>query len=75
MVLYGIDKYKAKNECYRIPEKTLLLGALFGPFGAYIGMRLFRHKTRKPKFSIGVPLLILLHVVLLTWFQTGFFHQ
>ena len=62
------DKYKAKKNLWRIPEKTLLGVALVGgSLGAYAGMRLFRHKTKHPKFFIGIPVLLVLHIALLLW--------
>ena len=46
--VYGADKYKAKKDKWRIPEKTLLLmGLLGGAPGALLGMELFRHKNRR----------------------------
>ena len=61
--IYGIDKYKAKRNRQRISESSLLLSAaLMGGVGAFIGMSVFRHKTKHWKFKIGVPLLILLNV-------------
>ena len=54
--LYGIDKAKAKRGAWRIPEKTLLAAAwLLGGVGAWLGMRLFRHKTKSATFVWGVP--------------------
>ena len=63
--MYGIDKWKAKKNKWRIPEKTLL-GAAFlgGSVGALAGMRMFHHKTKHWKFKIGVPMCLVLHVVL-----------
>lgn len=61
-----IDKIKAKKNLWRIPEATLLLlAAIGGSLGAYAGMQLFRHKTKHLKFSLGLPLLIAAHAVLL----------
>ena len=55
----GLDKRKARRGTYRIPERTLLLWcACLGAFGGYLGMRVFRHKTNKPKFAVTVPLLM-----------------
>ncbi|MBQ1419121.1 MAG: DUF1294 domain-containing protein [Firmicutes bacterium] len=70
--VYGLDKYKAKKDKWRIPEKTLLLLAFFfGGLGAFLGMRVFRHKTKHRLFTIGVPLCLLLNLaalyVLLFW--------
>lgn len=54
---YGIDKFKAKAKKRRISEKTLLFVTLFAPFGALLGMLVFRHKIKKAYFwwtSIGM---------------------
>lgn len=65
-LLMLIDKEKAKKNRWRIPEKTLLLIALLGgSLGSIMGMRLFRHKTQKPIFSMGLPILFALHTVIL----------
>lgn len=51
-LLFAIDKHRAKDRSWRIPEKTLLLSALFGgTLGAYWARNKFRHKTRKQPFS------------------------
>ncbi|WP_301912150.1 DUF1294 domain-containing protein [Neisseria viridiae] len=51
--LYGIDKRRAVQGKYRIPEYRLLLPALFGGWtGAYLGSRMFRHKTAKKRFVV-----------------------
>ena len=61
-----IDKIKAVRGRWRIPERTLLgLCAMGGSFGGLIAMRLFRHKTLHPKFSIGIPVLLAVHVIAL----------
>lgn len=62
-ILYGIDKWKAVHHRWRIPEATLILAAVFGVFGAFIGMHLFHHKTKKPKFYIGVPVIFVIEMV------------
>ena len=63
-VLYGIDKYRAKRGRWRIPEATLILIAVIGgSIGALGGMYLFRHKTRKPKFTVGVPVILAMQVL------------
>ena len=66
--LYGIDKYKARRGLWRIPEAVLLFAAAVGgSAGALLGMRFFHHKTKKPRFFIGVPVILLLHLLIL-WF-------
>ena len=63
--MYGFDKGKAATNKWRISEKTLLLLALFGPFGAYAGMMVFKHKTKKMPFTVFVPAMALLHIVII----------
>ena len=72
-VIYGLGKGRAKSGKWRIPERTLLiLAAIGGSVGALIGMLMFRHKTRKAKFVILVPVLLVIHCVLvgLVWQRT-----
>ena len=64
-LLYGLDKWKAKQNAWRIRESTLLLAAAMGgSLGALLGMELFRHKTKHWKFKILVPLFLVLHIAL-----------
>lgn len=67
LLAYGIDKVMAVKGGWRISEKNLLILALFGPFGAYAGMLLFRHKTRHAKFLL-VPVFAILQLCLLVYF-------
>lgn len=60
--MYGIDKYKAVHHKWRIPEATLIGAAVFGVFGALAGMYVIRHKTKKPKFFITVPAILVLEI-------------
>lgn len=63
------DKEKAKKHRWRIPESTLLtVAALGGSIGCYAGMRLFHHKTRKPKFYIGIPVIFAVQVLVAGYF-------
>ncbi len=67
LVLMGADKLRAKRKKNRIPERTLFLVAiLFGSIGIFIGMYLFHHKTRKLKFSIGIPVVLVVQLLLVT---------
>ncbi|MDY0266910.1 MAG: DUF1294 domain-containing protein [Methanimicrococcus sp.] len=68
--LYGLDKAKASLNRWRVPEKSLLIAAFFGPFGAYAGMMIFRHKTQKKPFTYMVPLFLLIHILLIGAFVT-----
>ncbi len=69
--LFGIDKRRAKRGKWRIPEGTLILCAVLGGgIGALAGMLVFRHKTRKPRFTVGVPVIMgmqLILALLLLW--------
>lgn len=57
--LMGIDKRRAVKKRRRIPEATLILSAVLGGgIGALAGMYLFRHKTRKKKFTVGIPVIL-----------------
>ena len=72
-LVYGIDKYKAKKERWRISEATLLLMAVIGgSIGAWAGMRLWHHKTMHKKFKYGIPLIIILQVALAVYLLTNF---
>ena len=67
-IVYGIDKYKAKHAKWRISEATLLLLAVFGgSIGAWVGMKVWHHKTMHKKFKYGVPVILVLQVVLAVW--------
>lgn len=71
---FGADKKRAKRHEWRISEKVLfLLAALGGSAGAVIGMLVFRHKTKKWYFRIGIPLILIAETVLLAviLLQTG----
>ena len=58
-IVYGIDKYKAKKAKWRISEATLLLLAVFGGIiGAWMGMKVWRHKTMHKKFKYGIPAIL-----------------
>ena len=71
-VTYGIDKYKARHNKWRIPEATLLLlAALGGSIGALLAMRVFRHKTQHKKFRYGVPALLLVQLAIACVFIWG----
>ena len=63
---YGMDKRKAKKGAWRTSEKTLLLlAACFGGIGAFLGMKVFRHKTQHTSFRIIVPLCALIQISVL----------
>ena len=64
-VLMGADKWKARHDNWRVPEKTLFLSAILGgSVGALAGMYLFRHKTKHLSFTIGMPVILALQIAL-----------
>lgn len=66
-IVYGIDKYRARNGKWRIPEATLLmLVVVGGSIGAWLGMKVWHHKRRHRKFRYGVPAILLLQIVVAT---------
>ena len=65
-VLMGLDKGKAKEKKWLIPEKVLFLAAaLGGSIGAMLGMSFFRHKTKHWSFRLGMPAILAVQIVLL----------
>lgn len=65
----GVDKRRAGKKEWRIPEASLLaLAFLGGALGGTLGMLLFHHKTRHPKFTVLLPLFLLLQAAALWWF-------
>lgn len=65
---YGIDKWKAKKSKWRIREASLLaLAVLGGSIGAWIGMKVWHHKTMHKKFKYGVPAILILQLALLAY--------
>ena len=67
--MYGIDKWKAKNSKWRIRETALLgLAVLGGSIGAWLGMKVWRHKTQHKKFKYGVPAIIIVQLALIVYF-------
>ena len=66
--LYGLDKRRAKRGKWRIPERTLLLGTwLMGGVGAWLGMKLFRHKTLHTAFRVSAPVAAVLSLTLMAF--------
>ncbi len=63
LLLMRADKQKARRGAWRIPEATLMGVALLGgSVGAILGMQLFRHKTKHPKFYLGLPLILAVQI-------------
>ncbi len=65
-LVYGIDKWKAKQGSWRISEATLLILAVIGgSIGALLGMKVWRHKTMHKKFKHGLPLILIIQIILI----------
>ena len=63
-LVYGLDKYKARQGRWRISEATLLtLAVVGGSIGAWLGMRVWHHKTMRKKFKYGLPLILLAQIL------------
>lgn len=63
-LLMIVDKYKAKRNLWRIPERTLfLLASLGGSIGILAGIHLIRHKSKHLSFTIGVPVILGLQLI------------
>ena len=74
-VLMGADKRRARLHRERVPELALLgVAAAGGSVGAIAGMLLFRHKTRKPRFRVGLPVILGMQVAfaLLLFFAVSY---
>ncbi|MBQ2061754.1 MAG: DUF1294 domain-containing protein [Oscillospiraceae bacterium] len=68
--VFGADKAKAKRNAWRVPEKMLFLLALLGGgLGAFLGMRVFHHKTKHWYFQVFIPLILVLEIAagVLVW--------
>lgn len=70
-LMYGADKHFAKKEKWRIKESTLISSAFFlGGIGALLGISAFRHKTKKLKFRILVPIATIVNILFIIWLTT-----
>ncbi len=70
IVITICDKLNAKFSKRRVPENTLLVISLLGgSIMMYLTMQLIRHKTRKRKFMVGIPLIIVLQILLIVLFM------
>lgn len=68
MALMYTDKQKAKKHKWRISENTLMgVATIGGSIGALWGMYAFHHKTKHPKFSVGIPVILIIQILLAFW--------
>jgi uncharacterized membrane protein YsdA (DUF1294 family) len=66
--VYGIDKWKAKKFMWRVSEAALLgLAVVGGSIGAWLGMKVWHHKTQHKKFKYGVPVIIIIQLALICY--------
>ena len=64
----GLDKWKAKRDAWRIPEQTLMsLVLLGGGIGGIVGMYTFRHKTKKARFFVGFPVILIVEIAIVIY--------
>lgn len=69
-LLFGLDKHRAVRGQWRIRERTLLLlAAAGGAAGGWAGMYLFRHKTKKARFFVGIPAMLVVQIFLLVFLR------
>ena len=65
-LVYGTDKWKARKSLWRIREASLLmLVVLGGSIGAWLGMKVWHHKTQHKKFRYGIPAIIIIQLVII----------
>ena len=61
--LYGIDKWKAQRNKWRVTEARLLwIAVAGGSIGALLGMKIWHHKTQHAKFRFGLPAILILQI-------------
>lgn len=74
LIVYGVDKLKAKRHQWRIPESTLILLAVIGgSIGALLGMKIWHHKTKHKKFKYGIPIILALQLALAVYIMYSTF--
>ena len=72
-IIMYIDKRKAINHKWRISEQALMtISIIGGSIGMLLGMNIFRHKTKHKLFTIGVPLILTLQILIIIYFFTKF---
>ena len=63
--MMGIDKQKARRDQWRIPERNFFITALLGgSLGCYLGMQVFHHKTMHKAFTIGMPVILIIQIII-----------
>ena len=66
--LYGVDKWKARRSRWRVSEAALIwFAVLGGSIGAWLGMKVWHHKTQHAKFKYGLPLILIAQIMIIGW--------
>lgn len=69
--LMYLDKQKAKKDKWRIKESTLFIVSIIGgSIGTFLGMKVFRHKTKHLKFKVGIPFIIIVQALFIYFLNT-----
>lgn len=64
-LIMGIDKHRAQRNKWRISESSIFaVGIIGGGLGILLGMRFFHHKTKHLKFTLGIPVEVILNIVM-----------
>ena len=75
-ILTGVDKYKSKHNRWRVKENTFFILALIGgSMGILMGMYLFRHKTKHIKFTLGIPLILIVQISLIVFLSIKYINK
>lgn len=61
-IMYS-DKKNAQKNKWRTKEQDIFQLAIFGgALGVFLGMKLFRHKTKHKQFTIGIPIILTVNI-------------
>lgn len=72
-ICFFIDKKRAQKELYRISESFLFqVSIIGGSLGSLLGMKVFHHKTKKKKFSIGIPIILIFNIIVIVYLEHFF---
>lgn len=65
-IMVAVDKRRAIKNKWRVPEKNFFIISFFGGFpGVYLGLFVFKHKTRHIKFMVGLPLIFVVQLIII----------
>lgn len=69
-ICFFIDKKRAQKELYRISESFLFnVSIIGGALGSLLGMKVFHHKTKKKKFVIGIPIILIFNILVIIYLE------